>query len=101
MKEIINRVNVDSIINVSLGNPNDGYHQYSFYIESGDNSELKYNTVIAVAKMLSPISIYAYNGVQVSLIDPNFYRTRSLIDETYLNMIYDSLTKGDAVNIFI
>lgn len=101
MEEIINRTNVHSVINVSLGNQDEGYRQYSFYIESEYNGGIKINTVIAVARMLNAVSIYVYLGEQLSLVNPKAYKDKTPIDETYLKIVYESLTSGNAVNIFI
>ena len=85
MEELINRTNVHSVINVSLGNQDEGYRQYSFYIESEHNGGIKINTVLAVARMLNAVSIYVYLGDQLLLVNPKAYKDKTPIDETYLN----------------
>ena len=101
MEEVITRTNVYAVINVTLGNQNKYYRQYSVYIKSEENADVKINTVIAVARMLDAVSIYVYLGEQLSLVHLTAYKDKTLIDEICLKTVYDALTSRNAVNIFI
>lgn len=93
------RTNVVSIINVSFKREQ-GYYQYTFYIESDGNPNAKSNSVIAVAKMMNAVSIYQYiNGV-LYIIDPLDF-VNLMVDEATMKIVYDSFTSGKANNIFI
>lgn len=93
------RTNVVSIINVSFKREQ-GYYQYTFYIESDGNPNAKSNSVIAVAKMMNAVSIYQYiNGVLYIIDQLDFVNL--MVDEATMKIVYDSFTSGKANNIFI
>lgn len=93
------RTNVVSIINVSFKR-NEGYYQYTFYIERDGNPNAKSNSVIAVAKMMNAVSIYQYVGGVLYIIDPLDF-ANVMVDEATMKTVYDSFTGGKANNIFI
>lgn len=98
MKSI--RTNVGCIINVSFKR-NEGYYQYTFYVEDDDkNFKLKCNSIIAVAKMMNPVSIYQYVNGYLYIIDPLDFDGVSVNEQT-MRIVYESFTSGNANNIFI
>lgn len=93
------KTNVVSVINVSFKREQ-GYYQYTFYIENDGNPNAKCNSVIAVAKMMCPVSIYHYVGGTLHIIDPlNFDGVK--VDEQTMRIVYESFTSGNANNIFL
>ena len=93
------RTNVVSIINVSFKREQ-GYYQYTFYIESDGNPNAKSNSVIAVAKMMNAVSIYQYVDDVLYIIDPLDF-ANVMVDEQTMSIVYDSFTGGKANNIFL
>lgn len=93
------RTNVVSIINVSFKR-NEGYYQYTFYIERDGNPNAKANSVIAVAKMMNADSIHQYVGGVLYIIDPLDF-ANVMVDEETMRIVYNSFTSGKANNIFL
>lgn len=94
------RTNVKAIVNVSFKR-NEGYYQYSFYVENDSRDYIiTCNSIIAVAKMMNAVSIYQYIHGDLYIIDPLGFDDVN-VDEATMRIVYDSFTSGKANNIFL
>lgn len=93
------RTNIKSIVNVSFKR-NEGYYQYTFYVEDDGDYTIKCNSIITVAKAMSAISIYQYIKGDLYIIDSLDFGVVN-VDEQTMRIVYESFTSGNANNIFL